>query len=414
MDFLSNAVRRVGMRRALFGAYSRWRSADLTGKLIALLIGLACAVCPTPAADEGYEKSGFVRASRSESVRFQFVSVDAHADVAAVIVTHNSATDISPLVDDLRVAAASLRLRVIVVDNQSSDGTADIVRTHMDVKLIESAENLGYAGGINAGQPFAEPCDAVLILNPDLALAPDTVTRLLAAAKPDRIGAVVPLMLGADGATFFSLRREPSLTRAIGDALLGGKIRWRPGFLSHTDARARSYVEVHEVDWATGAALLIPAAIAREVGAWNEEFFLYSEEIDYLRRIRESGRVVRFEPSAVVEHRGRGSGASPELAILMAVNRVRYVERHHGRAYAALFRAVAALAEGLRSRNAVHRRTLTFLLNRSRWNELPNSMKMISRQQLSGPRRMRYRDNASVQRTAGDQTYPRPVESSGS
>ena len=171
---------------------------------------------------------------------------------------------------------------------------------------------------------------------------------------------------------------------------------------------------MHEVDWATGAALLIPAAIAREVGAWNEEFFLYSEEIDYLRRIRESGRVVRFEPSAVVEHRGRGSGASPELAILMAVNRVRYVERHHGRAYAALFRAVAALAEGLRSRNAVHRRTLTFLLNRSRWNELPNSMKMISRQQLSGPRRMRYRDNASVQRTAGDQTYPRPVESSGS
>ena len=124
MDFLSNAVRRVGMRRALFGAYSRWRSADLTGKLIALLIGLACAVCPTPAADEGYEKSGFARASRSESVRFQFVSVDAHADVAAVIVTHNSATDISPLVDDLRVAAASLRLRVIVVDNQSSDGTA--------------------------------------------------------------------------------------------------------------------------------------------------------------------------------------------------------------------------------------------------------------------------------------------------
>jgi GT2 family glycosyltransferase len=80
-----------------------------------------------------------------------------------------------------------------VVDNQSSDGTADIVRTHMDVRLIESTENLGYAGGINAGLPFADPSDAVLILNPDLALAPDTVTRMLAATTADRIGAVVPL-----------------------------------------------------------------------------------------------------------------------------------------------------------------------------------------------------------------------------
>ena len=97
----------------------------------------------------------------------------------------------------------------------------------MDVKLIESAENLGsgYAGGINAGQPFAEPCDAVLILNPDLALAPDTVTRLLAAAKPDRIGAVVPLMLGADGDTSFpcaesrrSLVRSATLSSAARSA----------------------------------------------------------------------------------------------------------------------------------------------------------------------------------------------------
>jgi GT2 family glycosyltransferase len=312
------------------------------------------------------------------------VSVDAHADVAAVIVTHNSASDISPLIDDLRVAAVDLRLRVVVVDNQSSDGTADIVRTHMDVRLIESTENLGYAGGINAGLPFADPCDAVLILNPDLALAPDTVTRLLATADADRIGAVVPLMLDADGATFLSLRREPSLTRAIGDALLGGKVRSRPGFSSEIDTRPNSYVEAHDVDWATGAALLIPAAIAREVGAWNEEFYLYSEEIDYFHRIRESGRLVRFEPSAVVKHRGRGSGKLPEHAILMAVNRVRYVERHHGRAYSVLFRAAVALAEGLRSSDPVHRRTLKFILNRSRWSDLPNRMKPISAQQLSG------------------------------
>lgn len=134
--------------------------------------------------------------------------------------------------------------------------------------------------------------------------------------------------------------------------------------------RPLSYFEAHDVDWATGAALLIAAAVVREVGEWNEEFFLYSEETDYFRRIRESGRRVRFEPSAVVKHVGRGSGTSPGLATLMAVNRVRYVERHHGRAYSVLFRAVVALAEGLRSYDATHRRTLAFILNRRRWQEL--------------------------------------------
>jgi GT2 family glycosyltransferase len=333
------------------------------------------------------------------------VGADTCAEVAVVVVTHNSASHIPPLMDDLRVAALDRPLRVTVVDNQSSDGTADIVRTHTDVRFIESRENLGYAGGINAGLPFTEPCEALLILNPDIALAPGAVTGLLMAADADRIGGVVPLMLQADGATFCSLRREPSLSRAIGDALLGGKIRRRPGFLAEIDSRPTSYLEEHDVDGATGAALLIPAAVAREVGAWNEEFFLYSEETDYFRRIRESGRRVRFEPPAVVKHHGRGSGTSPELATLMAVNRVRNAERHHGRAYSVPFRAVVALAEGLPSYDAVHRRTLAFILNRRRCQELPRTMKPIPAQELSGSRQRgavivpAYNEAAVIKRT---------------
>jgi GT2 family glycosyltransferase len=100
----------------------------------------------------------------------RFVGAGTHADAAVVVVTYNSASDISQLIDDLRVAAQDRTLRVIVVDNQSSDGTTEIVRAHADVKLVESGGNLGYAGGINVALPFTEPCDAVLILNPDLRL----------------------------------------------------------------------------------------------------------------------------------------------------------------------------------------------------------------------------------------------------
>src|SRR5271166_1257533 len=289
-----------------------------------------------------------------------FVAADAHADVAVVVVTYDSAADIPALIEDLRIAALDRPIRVIVVDNNSSDGTTDIVGVHGDVKLIESGGNLGYAGGINAALPFTEPCNAVLILNPDLRLEPDAITRLLRALDTDdRIGAVVPRILDMDGATYPSLRYEPSLTRALGDAFLGSRIwRSRPGFLSEFDYRPASYLDAHDVDWATGAALLVRADVARELGAWNEEFFLFSEETEYFRRVRESGHLVRFEPSAVVQHRLGGCGtSSPALAPLLAVNRIRYVELYHGVLYSALFRTVVALAEALRSYDPVHRRT---------------------------------------------------------
>ena len=76
-------------------------------------------------------------------------------------------------------------------------------------------------------------------------------------------------MLDGGGATFNSLRREPTLTRAIGDAILGRRLPARPGFLSETDSRPAGYREVHNVDWATGAALLVPATVFREVGPWG-------------------------------------------------------------------------------------------------------------------------------------------------
>jgi exopolysaccharide biosynthesis WecB/TagA/CpsF family protein len=371
IDFLAGQVRRAPGRVADAGVEWAWRlmleprrlgrrylihgpPALLRLKRTARVVEAAVASVPRGGVDRG-----------------GFVTGGAHTDVAAVVVTHNSASDISALIGDLRLAARDRSIRLIVVDNQSSDDTVNLVRAHDDIVLVESGGNLGYGGGMNAGLPLVGHCDAVLMLNPDLTLAPDAITRLLAAADADRIGAVVPLVLDEVGAVYPSLRREPSVTRAIGDALLGSKIRARPGFSSEIDSRPASYLEAHDVDWATGAALLVPAAVAREVGEWHEEFFLYSEETDYFRRIREIGCRIRFEPSAVVKHRGGGSGTLPALATLMAANRVRYIELHHGWAYSMLFRAVVALAESLRSYDAVHRSTLAVILNRRRWQELP-------------------------------------------
>jgi GT2 family glycosyltransferase len=294
-----------------------------------------------------------------------------HAEASVVVVTYNSARDIARLIDGLRVAARDRPIRLIVVDNDSSDDTVGLVRSEEDVVLVESGGNLGYAGGINVGLPFTENSDNVLFLNPDLVVAPDTVTRLLEVVGQDRVGAAVPLIREEDGAVFPSLLHEPSLMRCLCDAVLGRDMCSRLGLPSEQIIRRESYSVPNDVDWAMGAAVLVPAAVARDVGPWNDSFFLYAEEIDYMRRIRARGLRIRFDPSAVVTHRGGGSGSSIDLEALKAVNRVRYIETYHGPIYSVAFRAAVALRHALRSYRAEHRHVLGVLLRRRRWRDLP-------------------------------------------
>ena len=304
-----------------------------------------------------------------------FVEANRKADIAVVVVTYNNAGTVDPLLTDLRRDAVSLVLRVVVVDNESTDGTADVVAKHDDIYLIRSGGNLGYAGGINRARPHLGPCTAVLVLNPDLRVRGGSLAAMLSALTRPDVGAVVPLsVLDEANELDLTLRREPSILGALVDALVGGRrFAGRPRLLSDTELRLERYQKPHAVDWATGATLLIRAEVEQAIGDWDESYFLYSEETDYCRRIRARGYRVWFEPKAVVQHSGAGSGTSPALSSLMAVNRVRYVERHHRRLYAATYRVVAVLREALRARDPVHRRTLGMLLRRDRWRELPRA-----------------------------------------
>jgi N-acetylglucosaminyl-diphospho-decaprenol L-rhamnosyltransferase len=295
-----------------------------------------------------------------------------HVDVVAVVVTYNSAEHIGRLLDALPAAAGSRSLRCLVVDNGSLDGTADIVRARGDARLIAAGVNLGYAGGFNLGRGNAGPCDALLLLNPDLILDGDTVAQLFAALQEPEVGVCVPMLLNGDGTVYHTLRREPSVTRALGDALFGARLSGRPAWLSETVRSPAAYERPGDVDWAGGAAMLISAECDRAVGRWDDErFFLYSEETDFAARARRAGYRVRFVPAARIRHEDGGSGRSPDLAALLAVNRVRYFEKYHGRARARLFRAVVVLQHLLRARDPDSRATLSTIIWRHRWPQLP-------------------------------------------
>lgn len=303
-----------------------------------------------------------------------FAGPDDAVDLAAVVVTYESRPCIDGLLDSLRREAGAHTIRAIVADNASADGTLDRVRErHPDVVAIGTGANLGYAGAINVAAASIGTARAILVLNPDAVVEPGAVDAMLRRLDSSGAGAVVPRIRDADGTTYESLRREPSLMGAIGDALFGGRLRGRPARLSEMVFDQRAYGHAHPVDWATGAAVLIDARVARRIGPWDERYFLYSEETDYLRRLRATGANVWYEPAAVVTHAQGGSGTSPALHALEAVNRIRYAQKFRSAPYAAAFRTVAVLAELLRVGRPHHEGVLAIVADSRRWPGLPRA-----------------------------------------
>ena len=297
-----------------------------------------------------------------------------HVDCAIVIVTYNSARHVGKLLDSLSAATDGLRTRCVVVDNNSSDETISIVRSRNEVIAIEVGRNVGYSAAINIARKSIGYCSSLLILNPDLVLEPRAVIQLYRALDEPAVGIAVPLLFNIDGSLYLSTRREPSVLRAIGEAFFGARWPGRPGWLSETIRDSHVYQLSRDVTWAAGAALLISAECNDAVGEWDaDRFFLYSEEIDFAARARRCGYRVRYVPTARAYHEGGGSGRSPALNALMAVNRIRYYEKYHRRPVTSLFRAAVALHYLVRSANPDQRIALRAVMRRSRWRGLPGS-----------------------------------------
>lgn len=302
-----------------------------------------------------------------------FVAITERAEVAVVVVTYNNADDVGSLIASLRKETTDQSIKVVVADNSPDESTLLELSHHPDVTAVRTGGNLGYAGGINSALSVAGQAGSYLVLNPDLRVEPGAVAAMLRRMKELRAGMVVPVLLDADGSIYPSLRREPGVLRALGDAALGSHVKARPGWLSEMDFDPESYLHGHRVDWATGAALLISAEAVEAVGAWDEQFFLYSEETDYCHRVRGAGFPIWFEPAARMWHERGGSGTSPQLTALMSVNRVRYAAKHLGRGRALAFRGMVLAAEVARLNKPGHRDAALAVLSQRRWDALPHA-----------------------------------------
>jgi GT2 family glycosyltransferase len=294
--------------------------------------------------------------------------------VVVIVVTWNSADVVGDLLDALPAALDGVGAwSVVVVDNASSDRTREVVADRAPSAVwLQTGGNLGYAAAINHGLGSVEPSAAVVVCNADVVPAPGTVLRLLDAAAEPGTGIAAPRLVDANSRQIWSLRRNPTVLRALGEAVAGGRAGRFAAF-GEVERRESVYARHATVDWASGAFLLVTPQCRSDVGDWDESFFLYSEETDFALRAGRAGHRVRYVPDAVVVHHEGESGSSPALYSLMVRNKARLYERDHGRVAALAFRSALVLGEFVRlRRGALHRAALHDLLGRSPRHGAPN------------------------------------------
>lgn len=211
---------------------------------------------------------------------------------------------------------------MIVVDNASTDDTVELLMVRADCRIVRSA-NIGYAGGINLGVRQSPDAAAILVLNPDVVLHPRSVPALLAALDRPGVGIAAPQIRSEHGRLELSLRREPTILRALG--LTKTKL---PVFSEYV-AEPAAYESPQPVDWAVGAVLAMSRNCFDALGGWDESYFLYSEEVDVSLRARDAGLVTWYEPKAVATHIGGQSGRNDTTHTMQIVNRVRLYRRRH-------------------------------------------------------------------------------------
>jgi N-acetylglucosaminyl-diphospho-decaprenol L-rhamnosyltransferase len=264
------------------------------------------------------------------------------ADLTVVVVTWNALPWIEQSLESVRGED------VIVVDQGSTDGTLELVRDRFpEVRVIEQ-ENRGMGGGNNSGMRAAGG-RYLFLLNSDAWVVGDGLQQLVEFADAHPQAAVVgPKLLNTDGTLQRSVRAEPTVWRVATEYLFIRKLAPRSNLLNPLYVGGFDHASPREVDWLSGAALLVRRDATDAVGLFDESFFLFSEEADWLTRFRRAGWQVLFDPGAEVVHVG-GASHGGKLYVENLRGQLRWFDKHRGPREAERLRRLLLLALRLRA-----------------------------------------------------------------
>ncbi len=252
--------------------------------------------------------------------------------LAVIIVSHNVRDDLAACLATVVGHTSPYRTEVVVVDNQSTDGTPAMVRDRWpDVRVIETGGNLGFARANNAGIR-ATSSEFVVLLNPDTLVPPGAIPTLVRALATTPEAAIAgPRIVDERGFPELSFGPMMSpwgeLRQKVTQVLLQRRVRW---MVRRVDLWTR---QGGPRAWVSGACLAARRADLEAVGLLDERFFLYTEDVDLCASVRARGRVVLFAPQAEIVHlRGRAGAAQPaRTRSYRRQSHLAFYEKHHPR-----------------------------------------------------------------------------------
>jgi len=262
------------------------------------------------------------------------VSESPTADLAVVIVNYNTGHYLERCLASLVTHRGECNLEVLVIDNASHDGShTAAVASHPFARLIENATNVYLSpawnqGARETGAPY------LLFLNPDAELFAGTLADYVRVARAHpRAGIVGPMVRNPDGTVYASGRRFPSVVDATFHALLSPFTRDNP-FTRRYEMDGWNRRAEREVDWVSGACMLMPRTAFDAVGGFDEGFPLYAEELDIATRLRDAGWRVLFTPEVEIVHAiGVSTGRSRPIQLMHSNSVFRYYRKHRAKGW---------------------------------------------------------------------------------
>ena len=267
-------------------------------------------------------------------------------DLSVVIVNYKSREQLLDCLASLKRDAAGLSTEYLVVDNDSRDGTAEALPARFpEARLVANRENVGYARAVNQGIA-ATTGEFVLVMNPDCEVRPGTLVALIGFLREHPKTAIAaPRILNPDGSIEYSARSFPDATSFLFNRyslltrLFPGNPWTRRYLLSDWD-----HASVREVDWVSGACMMVRREAIGRVGGMDETFFMFNEDVDWCRRMKLAGWAVSYVPAAeVVHHIGASRRpVAPRVIVERHRGMIHYFHKHHP-----MNPVMATLADGL-------------------------------------------------------------------
>ena len=272
-------------------------------------------------------------------------------NVAIILVNWNGKKDTLACLASLgKLKVESLKFKVIVVDNGSTDDSVTVIKKNFpDVEVVEAGGNLGFTGGNNIGihRALEDGADFVWLLNNDTSVDKNSLMALVDAFADRRIGIAGSKIYFAPGREFHKARySDKERGRVFWYA--GGLIDWENMYASHRgvdEVDIGQYEKTEETPFITGCPMMIKKQVFEKIGLLDEKFFAYLEDLDFCFRAKAKRFQLFYVPSSIVWHKNASSSGVGSALHEYYMTRNRLIV---GMRYAPLRTKVALIREGIR------------------------------------------------------------------